>query len=330
MEFMTISMFNSKLWLKSLDMFIYVPSKLANSHISFSEPLIIKRLLAVLLLFKVGLMLFLIGCSSISILSFILDYENPKIYGLEPVDVIVQYSDSIIPQNIYNQNVQNQNLNNNSTVIDGTIPKIIIPSSPSELSGSSSLVIDGNNNIIISNKSNTNTNNINSFFGSEQQLNQYRTVDNICGYMNTVKIGYIITGTGNISGNNQDNYIIGSELNDLICGKAGNDVIMGLGGNDIVYAGKGDDTLYGGDGNNQLFGEDGDDNIIGGPFNDLLVGGKGNDHINSSTGDDIMIGGAGADYFECGSGLNTVVDYNPTNGDLVSNGCAIVNNIGSQ
>jgi Ca2+-binding RTX toxin-like protein len=274
-------------------------------------------------------MFFFISYSNISMVSYVLDHEYPKVYGLKPANVIFQYSDSIIPQHIYNQNIQNQNLNY-STVIDGTIPKIIFPSSPSELSESSSLVIDGNNNFIVSNRNSTNTNNINTFFGSEKQLNHHGTVDNICGYMNTVKIGYIITGTGNISGNNQDNYIIGSELNDLICGKAGNDVIMGLGGNDIVYAGKGDDTLYGGDGNNQLFGEDGEDNIIGGPFNDLLVGGKGDDHINSSTGDDIMIGGAGADYFECGSGLNTVVDFNPTNGDLVSNGCVIVNNIDNQ
>ena len=329
MELMTILTINLKLWLKPLEMFIYVPSRLTNGHISFTIPLIMKSMFVVLLLYNLGLMVFFISCTNISIVPYILDYEYPKAYGLKHADVIVQYSDSIIPQNIYNQNIQNQNLNY-STVIDGAIPKIIFPSSPSASSESSSLVIDGNNNFIGSNRNSTNTNNINNFFGSEQQLNQHRTVDNICGYMNTVKIGYIITGTGNISGNNQDNYIIGSELNDLICGKAGNDVIMGLGGNDIMYAGKGDDTLYGGDGNNQLFGEDGEDNIIGGPFNDLLVGGKGDDHINSSTGDDIMIGGAGADYFECGSGLNTVVDFNPSNGDLVSNGCAIVNNIGTQ
>jgi hypothetical protein len=328
MELMTVLIFILNLWLKSIDMFICVPTRLlASASISFSITPTTKRLPVLLLLFNLGLMFFFTSCSNISIVSYVLNYKYLNVYGLEPAEVIVQYSDSIIPQNIYNQNSQNQNLNY-STVIDGAIPKIIFPSSPSESSESSSLVVDGNNNFIVSNRNSTSTNNINSFFGSEEQLNHHRTVDNICGYMNTVKIGYIITGTGNISGNNQDNYIIGSELNDLICGKAGNDVIMGLGGNDIVYAGKGDDTLYGGDGNNQLFGEDGEDNIIGGPFNDLLVGGKGDDHLVANFGDDVMLGGPGANYFECGDGVDTVLDYSPSKGDIISNGCEIVNNIG--
>ena len=263
-----------------------------------------------------------------------MDYEYLKAYGIgiQTPNIIAEYSDSIIPQKIINENDQDQN-HSYSSMTDSNIPKIIVPSSPS--SSTTGLLVDGNNNLVILDRNNTNTNtNTNTvyeFSGNGQQLNSnYGSVDNICGYITTVKIGYIITGTGNISGNDEDNYIIGSEVNDLICGKKGNDVIMGLGGNDIIYAGKGDDTLYGGDGNNQLFGEDGEDNIIGGPFNDLLVGGHGDDHISSSTGDDIMIGGDGADYFECGSGLNTVVDFNPINGDLVSNGCEIVNNISNK
>ena len=144
-------------------------------------------------------------------------------------------------------------------MVDADTPKIIIYSSPSPIT--STLLVDGNNNPILLKGNNTNTNTVHEFSGNEQQLNQFGSVDNICGYITTVKIEYIMTGTGNIFGNDRDNYIIGSEINDHICGKRGNDVIMGLGGNDIIYAGKGDDILYGGDGNNQLFGEDGEDDV---------------------------------------------------------------------
>ena len=318
---------NLKVWLRPLGMLLCTPSELANTHISNAKPLPIRNLFGSPKLLFLALIVFFISYNSISIIHQPVGYEYLKAYGIQTSNVIAEYSDSIIPQKIINENNQDQN-NSYSSVIDSNIPKIIVPSSPS--SSTTGLLVDGNNNLVILDRNNTNTNSVYEFSGSEQQLNQYGLVDNICGYMTTVKIGYIITGTGNISGNDKDNYIIGSEINDLICGKKGNDVIMGLGGNDIIYAGKGDDTLYGGDGNNQQFGEDGEDNIIGGPFNDLLVGGKGDDHIVSSTGDDIMIGGDGADYFECGDGLNTVVDFNPTQGDLISNGCALVNNINNQ
>jgi Ca2+-binding RTX toxin-like protein len=329
MELMTILIINLKLWLKPLRMFVSIISELTKIHDSRTTPPIIGNIYSLLhLLFFLAIIFFFISNINTSVTDPHVDYEYLKAYGIgiQTPNIIAEYSDSIIPQKIINENEQDQN-HSYSSMIDANIPKIIVPSSPS--SSTTGLLVDGNNNHVILDRNNTN--NVYEFSGNEQQLNSnYGSVDSICGYITTVKIGYIITGTGNISGNDKDNYIIGSEINDLICGKRGNDVIMGLGGNDIIYAGKGDDTLYGGDGNNQLFGEDGEDNIIGGPFNDLLVGGRGDDHIASSTGDDIMIGGDGADYFECGSGLNTVVDFNPINGDLVSNGCAIVNNISNQ
>lgn len=138
----------------------------------------------------------------------------------------------------------------------------------------------------------------------------------------------VIKGQGLIIGTNQDNYIIGSELDDTIYGKNGNDVVLAIGGDDSVYAGGDDDTIYGGDGNNQLFGEDDSDNVVGGPFNDLLSGGKGDDHLVGLSGDDVMLGGPGADYFECSDGQDSVLDYSPSQGDIVSNSCEIVNNIG--
>jgi hypothetical protein len=130
-----------------------------------------------------------------------------------------------------------------------------------------------------------------------------------------------------ICGNGHDDYILGSEGDDIIFGSPGNDVIMALGGNDLVFAGPGDDTVYGGDGNNQLFGGLGNDNLIGGIFDDLLVGGPGDDHLYGGDGDDILIGGPGADYFDCGDGIDSVVDYNPSEGDIVSSNCENVNQI---
>jgi Ca2+-binding RTX toxin-like protein len=131
--------------------------------------------------------------------------------------------------------------------------------------------------------------------------------------------------TQEICGTNHDDYIIGSEGYDLIFGLRGNDIIMAQGGDDLVFAGLGADIVYGGDGNNQLFGEDGNDNLIGGIGDDLLVGGPGSDRLYGNAGDDILQGGQGADYFDCGDGLDTVVDYAPTQGDVISVDCENVN-----
>ncbi len=153
--------------------------------------------------------------------------------------------------------------------------------------------------------------------------NNYNTLGNV----ETKSASDVIKGEGLIIGTNADNYIIGSVIDDTIFGKDGNDLIQALGGEDTVYSGGGDDTVYGGDGNNQLFGEDGKDNIIGGPFEDLLSGGNGDDHLIANFGDDTMMGGAGANFFDCGAGIDTILDYNPDKGDVISNQCEIVNNI---
>ncbi len=145
----------------------------------------------------------------------------------------------------------------------------------------------------------------------------------------TITVGQIQTSVQiqKICGTNHDDYIIGSEDDDIIFGLLGNDVISALGGDDQVFAGPGDDTVYGGDGNNQLFGDGGNDNLVGGLDDGLLVGGFGNDRLYGNTGDDILQGGPGADYFDCGDGVDSVIDYNPSQGDVVSTNCENVNTI---
>jgi Ca2+-binding RTX toxin-like protein len=130
-----------------------------------------------------------------------------------------------------------------------------------------------------------------------------------------------------ICGTQNDDYIIGSQGDDIIFGLASNDVITALGGDDLVFGGRGDDVVYGGPGNNQLFGSDGNDNLVGGTEDDLIVGGPGSDRLYGNSGDDILQGQQGADYFDCGDGLDTVIDYNPSQGDVITSNCDNVNQV---
>ena len=56
-----------------------------------------------------------------------------------------------------------------------------------------------------------------------------------------------------------------------------------------------------------------------------MVGGPGNDRLYGNSGDLYLQGGQGADLFDCGDGLDTVIDCNPSQGDAVSSNCENVN-----
>ncbi|WP_218967103.1 calcium-binding protein [Snodgrassella communis] len=88
--------------------------------------------------------------------------------------------------------------------------------------------------------------------------------------------------TSNGNGDNNDNFIIGNDLNNIIYGRAG------------------DDYLEGGIGNDRLFGEQGNDTLIGGLGDDYLEGGAGNDTYVFSKGD----------------GKDTILEYNPSQKDI--------------
>jgi RTX calcium-binding nonapeptide repeat (4 copies) len=221
---------------------------------------------------------------------------------------------------IQNQNVNSVHINNNSSTslqVNGNIATVgtcMMGSSAIHNTSGSALL----GNIMMSSattaKCGTHHDN-NCAKGLHIQLNIHHTIT-------PPKINYT-----HICGTEHDDYIVGSDDSDIISGLRGNDVIMALGDNDLVFAGPGDDTVYGGDGNNQLFGDDGNDNLVGGSGDDLLVGGPGNDRLYGNAGDDILQGGPGADYFDCGDGLDTVIDYNPSQGDVVSSNCENVNQI---
>jgi Ca2+-binding RTX toxin-like protein len=139
----------------------------------------------------------------------------------------------------------------------------------------------------------------------------------------------------------QNDVIVGTQLDDTLCGGGGDDVIQGLGGNDTILGGSGfdriaggpgDDTMFGGSdgdrigdppgsgffgGNDTVDGGFGDDIIDGGLGNDRIDGGGDNDTIRGIVGNDIIDGGDGSDTLR-GNGENDVIQGG--DGDDVING----------
>jgi Ca2+-binding RTX toxin-like protein len=141
-----------------------------------------------------------------------------------------------------------------------------------------------------------------------------------------------------------------------IYGEAGSDYIEVIASEGIVYGGPGGDTiyciadfcaLYGNQGNDEIHiqsGEISSAHAYGGSGNDKLYcksgeelqGNDGNDYLfgcssqDGGKGDDVLEGaafykgGPGADIFKCGRG-DTVRDYNPAEGDVVSANCETIN-----
>ncbi|QYO68080.1 calcium-binding protein [Leptolyngbya sp. 7M] len=109
-----------------------------------------------------------------------------------------------------------------------------------------------------------------------------------------------------LSGNRQNNLLLGRAGADVVRGRAGDDVLKGFGGNDQLFGELGDDRLLGGTGNdllsggsgrNTLNGEAGQDQLLGGRDADQLVGGSGDDRLNGQGGRDKLTGGTGRDRF---------------------------------
>lgn len=133
----------------------------------------------------------------------------------------------------------------------------------------------------------------------------------------------ILQGQGLIVGTNYEDFIQGSFLDDQIFGKKGNDLILSDLGIDRVYGGKGVDSIQGSSGNDQLLGQEGDDDIFGGFDDDLLVGGPGDDHLFGDFGNDLLKGDSGMDFFDCGEGLDKIIDFDLKDGDVTAGNCEI-------
>ena len=141
---------------------------------------------------------------------------------------------------------------------------------------------------------------------------------------------------------------ISNDKNNIIYGWAGSDYLRGMGGDDVIFGGEGADTIIG-DLSSEVFNETkyGKDVLIGDPNDDILIGYRGNDEIYGGQGDDwlrdfapsnstdinkffggegndLLVGGGGQDIFQCGEGMDVVVNLNKTKGDESSSDCEIV------
>jgi|GEM_PF-464903 len=96
-----------------------------------------------------------------------------------------------------------------------------------------------------------------------------------------------------VTGTDQADILIGTEIGDHITGLEGDDQLNGYAGDDSVVGGTGDDQLHGGSG---------DDSLIGGSGIDLLHGEYGDDNLSGDAGDDSLFGHFGADTLLGGAG----------------------------
>lgn len=116
--------------------------------------------------------------------------------------------------------------------------------------------------------------------------------------------------------------------------------LIGGAGPDALFGGIGLDTLQGDDGDDLLWADDGADSLLGGAGDDIAYGGAGADTLQGDDGadtlvggadGDLMVGGTGADLFVIdlsafdlgeapGTDPDTILDFNPAEGDVISLG----------
>lgn len=122
--------------------------------------------------------------------------------------------------------------------------------------------------------------------------------------------------------------LYGSQFSDMLTGDANDNTLVGLGGDDVIDGGAGNDRLVGGNGadslmggldNDTLIGQDGSDELFGDAGDDRLIGGDGDDMVTGGAGNDLLLGQAGADtfIFDIGHGADRIVDF--TQGEDIIN-----------
>ncbi|MGI8833671.1 MAG: calcium-binding protein [Nitrososphaeraceae archaeon] len=128
-------------------------------------------------------------------------------------------------------------------------------------------------------------------------------------------------GDDRITGTNGSDIIIGLLGSDTLRGRGGDDKLQGNEDVDRLYGEIGNDLLQGGMASDQLYGGEGDDILAGGIGDDFLIGEQGNDKLYGGADDDILQGAEGADYFDCGDGVDIVIDFNIGEGDDNAGNC---------
>ena len=107
-----------------------------------------------------------------------------------------------------------------------------------------------------------------------------------------------------ITGNNNENVIIGGSKNDTIIAGSKASTLNGGAGNDSINGSPEGDSIVGGKGADVIYGLAGDDTINGGAGNDTLYGGDGNDVFiyNSGNGNDVIVDYEIGDVIKLGKG----------------------------
>jgi Ca2+-binding RTX toxin-like protein len=141
---------------------------------------------------------------------------------------------------------------------------------------------------------------------------------------NRVTVGSF--GDDRITGSNETEVIIGLLGADTIRGDGGDDKIQGNEDLDKLYGEDGNDLLQGGAATDQVYGGQGDDILSGGMGDNFLVGEQGDDKQYGGSEDDILQGGSGADYFDCGEGIDIIIDFNIEEGDDNAGNCEEIPN----
>jgi RTX calcium-binding nonapeptide repeat (4 copies) len=105
--------------------------------------------------------------------------------------------------------------------------------------------------------------------------------------------------------------ITGTDSNDTLTGTINRDTISELAGDDLIKSEGGKDQVFGNGGSDELHGGNARDTIKSGPGADELFGEGSNDKLYGGTGADDPSGDKGAEYFDCGKGVDKILDFNP-------------------
>jgi Ca2+-binding RTX toxin-like protein len=159
-----------------------------------------------------------------------------------------------------------------------------------------------------------------SLVGEENGGGHVSYVEGIHGGF-TIAAGAVIehatggSGADTITGNAEDNEILGMAGDDVIEAGGGHDTISGGqgfdwieggAGNDVIRGNLNADTIHGGDGFDTLYGNFGNDLIHGGANADRIFGGDLDDELHGEAGSDFVVGQAGRDTIYGGDGFDTL------------------------
>jgi Ca2+-binding RTX toxin-like protein len=150
------------------------------------------------------------------------------------------------------------------------------------------------------------------------------------------------------NGDATDDEITGNDNNNIIYGWIGNDFLRGMAGDDVIFGAEGADTIIGDTSSDVLNENDhGKDIAIGGPGDDIIMGYNGSDELYGGTGDDwlrdfgprnsdelnkffgedgndLLVGSSSIDIFNCGEGIDVVLNFNSTQGDKSESNCEMM------